>query len=33
MPGRSTNGSLRLAMAIVLGALIPLALVGPALAQ
>src|SRR5690242_16778112 len=33
MPGRWTNGSLRLAVAIVLGALIPLALVGPALAQ
>jgi len=33
MPGRLTNGSLRLAVAIVLGALIPLALVGPALAQ
>jgi len=33
MPGRWTNGSLRLAVAIVLGALIPLALVVPALAQ
>lgn len=33
MPGRWTKGSLRLAVAIVLGALIPLALVGPALAQ
>ena len=33
MPGRWTNGSLRLTVAIVLGALIPLALVGPALAQ
>jgi FecR protein len=33
MPGRWTNGALRLAVAIVLGALIPLALVGPALAQ
>ena len=33
MPGRWTNGSLRLAVALVLGALLPLALVGPALAQ
>jgi len=33
MLGRWTNGSLRLAVAIVLGALIPMALVGPALAQ
>lgn len=33
MPGRWTNGSLRLAVAIVLGALIPLTLVVPALAQ
>ena len=33
MPGRWTNGSLRLAVAIVLGALIPLMLVVPALAQ
>ena len=33
MPGRWTNGSLRLVVAIVLGALIPLALVVPALAQ
>jgi hypothetical protein len=33
MPGRWTNGSLRLVVAIVLGALMPLALVGPALAQ
>jgi len=33
MPGRWTNGSLRLAVALVLGALLPLTLVGPALAQ
>jgi FecR protein len=33
MPGRWTNGSLRLVVAIVLGALIPLALAVPALAQ
>ena len=33
MPGRWTNGSLRLAVALVLGALTPMALVGPALAQ
>jgi len=33
MSGRWTNGSLRLVVAIVLGALIPLALVAPALAQ
>ena len=33
MPGRWTNGSLRLVVAIVLGALMPLALAVPALAQ